>query len=187
MRGLTCSLPRRAKLSFTLLELLTAVVVIVILAVLLLPVISGVRERAQRVQCAANLRSLYVAAELYIQQNGSWPQIAISDSDSDEQDYANAWIAALSPFGPTQKTWICPTMQQLLGNPDLSESENVRVDYVATAFDDKSTTPHQWPRQPWFAETGDVHGNGNLIVFTDGSISDLNTIAPKASPSSSPK
>jgi len=24
---------------------------------------------------------------------------------------------------------------------------------------------------------GDVHGNGNLIIFTDGSISDLKTVA----------
>ena len=34
-------------------------------------------------------------------------------------------------------------------------------------------------REPWFAEVGDVHGNGNLIIFTDGSISDLNTVAKK--------
>jgi hypothetical protein len=40
----------------------------------------------------------------------------------------------------------------------------------------KSFRDNQWPRQPWFVETGDVHGNGNLVVFTDGSISDL-TIA----------
>ncbi len=36
--------------------------------------------------------------------------------------------------------------------------------------------PHQWPRQPWFVEAGDVHGHGNLIIFTDGSISDLKTV-----------
>jgi len=34
----------------------------------------------------------------------------------------------------------------------------------------------------WFGESADVHGNGNLIVFTDGSISDLKTIAAKPSP-----
>ncbi len=61
-------------------------------------------------------------------------------------------------------------------SPDLSKPENARVDYIATPFDDKPVSPHQWPRQPWFAETADVHGNGNLIVFTDGSISDLKTV-----------
>ena len=118
---------------------------------------------------------------MYVQQNGSWPQIpTVDDSDAAEQLYAKNWINALSPFGPTQKTWVCPTIQSLLQNPDLAKPENVRVDYVATAFDDKPTTPHQWPRQPWFAEVGDVHGNGNLLIFTDGSISDLKTVAQAA-------
>lgn len=161
-----------------MLEVLVVFVIIAILVTLTFPLVSGLRARAQRIQCTANLRSLYTATELYIQTNGSWPQIA-SDTD-DETEYANAWIAALKPFGPTQQTWICPTMQNLLGNPDLSKPENVRLDYVATTFDNKPLTPHQWPRQPWFAEVGDVHGNGNLIIFTDGSISDLNTVAKKA-------
>ena len=105
-----------------------------------------------------------------------WPQVDSSDSDTDEQDYATAWIAALKPFGPTEKTWICPTIQQLMQNPDYMKPENARVDYVATAFDDKPTSPHEWARQPWFIETGDVLGNGNLIIFTDGSVSDLKTV-----------
>jgi type II secretory pathway pseudopilin PulG len=161
---------------------LVVIVVMAILASLLIPVISIMRARAQRVQCMANLRSLYVAAESYLQQNGTWPQIGDDDSDTAEQDYATAWIAALAPFGPSQKTWVCPTIQERLKNPDLSKPENMRVDYIATTFDDKPTTPHEWPRQPWFIETADVHGNGNLIMFTDGSISDLKTVMKKASP-----
>jgi len=143
------------------------------------------RARAQRVQCTANLRSLYVAANLYVQQNGSWPQITMGDSDTADQEYAAAWIAALAPFGPSQQSWICPTIQGLLGNPDLSNSQNVRIDYIPMPFDNKPITPYQWPRQPWFAENGDVHGNGNLIIFTDGSISDLKTVAANASPAPS--
>jgi prepilin-type N-terminal cleavage/methylation domain-containing protein len=174
-------LKSRTERGFTILEVFVVAVIIAILAALLLPVFSKMRARAQRMQCTANLKSLYVAAESYVQQYGSWPQISVSDSDSAEEDYANAWIAALAPFGPTQKTWICPTIQELLQNPDLSKPENVRVDYFATSFDDKPTTPHQWPKQPWFGETGDVHGNGNLIIFTDGSVSDLNTVAKSTS------
>jgi prepilin-type N-terminal cleavage/methylation domain-containing protein len=172
---------RERKIAFTLLEVLIVLVIIAILSILLLPAISAMRARAQRVQCMANLRSLYAATELFIQQNGSWPQITMSDLDSAEEDYAKAWIDSLAPFGPTQKTWICPTIQNLLGNPDLSDPSNIRIDYVATAFDDKPMTPHRWPQQPWFAEVGDVHGNGNLIIFTDGSIRDLKTVAAKAS------
>jgi prepilin-type N-terminal cleavage/methylation domain-containing protein len=170
------------KVAFTLLEVLIVLVIIAILAILLLPAISAFRARAQRIQCMANLRSLYAATELFIQQNGSWPQIGMADDDSDsaEEQHAKAWIDALTPFGPTQQTWICPTTQNLLGNPDLSKPENMRIDYFTTSFDDKPATPHQWPRQPWFAEVGDVHGHGNLIIFTDGSISDLKTVAAKA-------
>ena len=103
----------------------------------------------------------------------------MADSDSAEDDYAKAWIAALAPFGPTQKTWICPTMQNSLGNPYLSDPENVRIDYFANNFDDKPTTPHQRPGQPWFAEIGSVHGSGILIIFTDGSIAESNSLIDK--------
>jgi len=156
-------------------------VVIAILAALLVPVVSTLRARAQRVRCTANLRNLYIAAESYVQQNGSWPQIGEDESDLGGHAFAADWIAALAPFGPSQKTWVCPTIQELLQSPDLSKPENVRVDYIATPFDDKPTTPHQWPTQPWFVEIADVHGHGNLIVFTDGSISDLKTVIRKQS------
>jgi hypothetical protein len=51
--------------------------------------------------------------------------------------------------------------------PDYMKAENVRVDYYATPFDDKPSSPHQWPRQLWFAETADVHGHGNLMIFCE--------------------
>jgi prepilin-type N-terminal cleavage/methylation domain-containing protein len=171
--------PKRVLQAFTLLELLIVIGVIAILTGIMFPVVSTVRARAQRVQCMSNLRNLHVAANLYVQQNGSWPQILVdSDDDGDggQPDYARAWIAALAPFGLTQKAWICPTIQGLLQNPDYFQPENARVDYYAMPFDDKPTTPYQWPRQPWFVEKADVHGNGNLIIFTDGSISDLKSV-----------
>ncbi|MDQ6765744.1 MAG: type II secretion system GspH family protein [Verrucomicrobiota bacterium] len=170
---------------FTLFEVAIAVVIICILATLVVATASKLRARAQRAQCTANLQSLYVAANLYVQQNGSWPQIAPStDDEASVTAHANAWIGALEPFGVPRKTWICPTMQSLLGVPDYLNPANARLDYMPMPFDDKPTSPHQWPRQPWFVETGDVHGNGNLIIFTDGSISDLKRVAGTARPPS---
>jgi type II secretory pathway pseudopilin PulG len=169
--------------ALTLLEVTVVIMVIAILAVLTLPVISKFRARAQRVQCAANLRSLYIAADLHLQQNQSWPQIRLGgEGESDWQDYATGWIAALAPFGVERKTWICPTMQAEAGDPDYMNPENARVDYLAMPFDDKPTTPHQWPTMLWFAETGDVHGNGNLMVLADGSIRDLKAVVGNAAP-----
>lgn len=174
-------LPRPA-FAFTVLELLVVLGIVAILVAISFPISSELRSRAQRVQCSANMRSLYIATELFVQQNGSWPQIGESDDEDDASaDFGNGWIAALKEFGVSEKTWICPTVQNLLGNPDFSKPENARVDYVATPFDDKPTTPHEWPTQPWFAEVGNVHRHGNLIIFTDGSISDLDTIVKKHS------
>jgi type II secretory pathway pseudopilin PulG len=163
--------------AFTLVELVVTIGIIIVLATLLIVALSSLPARAQRTQCMANLRSLYVATEAYIQQNGSWPQIFMPDDESAnaEQDYAAAWIGALKPFGVAEKSWICPTIEKLSQNPDYMKSENVRIDYTATPFDEKTMTPHQWAKQPWFIENGDVHGNGNLIIFSDGTISDLST------------
>lgn len=168
----------RLRAGFTLLELLIVLAIIAILGTLLIPVYGHLRDRAQKIQCMANLRSLYVAADVYVQRNGHWPQIYLKNYASG-QDFANAWIAALEPFGPDRKTWICPTIQSYLHNPDYITPSHARIDYVSTGFDDKATSPHQWPRQPWFIETGDVHGNGNLIIFTDGSIAEAKDVVPQ--------
>jgi len=165
---------------FTLLELVVVIAIVAILAVLAVPIISNLRKRAQRVQCTVNLKNLGAGANLYLQQdNDIWPQIHPAAGHASET-YANAWIAALEPFNVTRKTWICPTIQSGLDNPDYSTPDVARIDYCATPCDDKPGAAHQWPRQPWFIERGSVHGNGNLILFTDGSVSDLNTVVKAA-------
>ena len=166
---------------------MTVIVVTSILFVLMLPVIGKLRSRAQRVQCAGNLKSLQVATQLYIQEHGSWPQIRLeAQSEAGWTDLAGRWIEALKPHGPTSKTWICPTRQIKLGNPDFTSRDHQRVDYIPTPFDDKPTTPYDLgtPNRgraivpiPWFSEAGDFHGHGNLMIFADGSVIDLKTVA----------
>jgi len=161
-------------------EMAIVVAIIAILAVLLIPVIEKLRARAQRVQCMANMRNLHVAAAQYVQDNNQWPQIASSAEDEDNTGYAQEWITALAPYHVEKKNWICPTLQNLLANPDYNPLGSERVDYFGMPFDDKPMTPYQWPRQPWFVEGADVHGHGQLIIFTDGSISDMKTILAEA-------
>jgi len=161
-----------------------AILVVGILGLLTLPVIGKFRARAQRVQCTANLKSLHVATQLYLQENGHWPQIRLGAQSAPAwEDFAKAWIRDLAPYGPSAKTWICPTLQSAGGNPDYTQAGNERVDYIGTPFDDKPTTPQTIGRVvPWFSEAQDVHGNGNLVVFADGSVSDLKMLEEKASP-----
>jgi prepilin-type N-terminal cleavage/methylation domain-containing protein len=120
---------------FSLLQLLIAIAIIAILAVLVAGAVGGLRRRAHRIQCMANLKSLHAAVELYRQQKEQWPQVLVDRSADDAaEQYSMQWIAALEPFGASRKTWICPETQQLLGNPDYTNPELVRVDYFAHAF-----------------------------------------------------
>jgi type II secretory pathway pseudopilin PulG len=127
--------------AFSVLELFVAIVVIVILATLMIPLISTLRARAQRAQCTANLRNLYVATELFIQRNGGWPQIPRDPPDASSRNFANAWLAALEPFGISRKSWICPTIQDLTRGLDYSRPESARLDYMPMRFDDEPMTP----------------------------------------------
>lgn len=56
--------------AFTLMELLTVVAVIGVLAAILIPVVGRVRESAHQSQCASNLRQLAGASLLYASDHG---------------------------------------------------------------------------------------------------------------------
>lgn len=171
--------PEREERGFSLLELVTVVLVIAILAVMVAPMVSTIRGRLDRSRCMANLRNLHVAAALYVQERRQWPQI-IAPGASGSPEVAARWVDALRPYGLDQMTWVCPTVQRLMQSPDLTKDENRRIDYVATPFDANPMTPFRWSTQPWFIEKGNMHGNGNLIIFPDGHIQSLYEIRSKA-------
>jgi type II secretory pathway pseudopilin PulG len=155
-------------------ELMTVIVILGILATMVLGVMADVQYRADRSNCMGNLKSLYTGAAVYLQEQGAWPQIDphLSQSGGGKQ-YAQAWIDALQPYGVAKANWICPSVQRLMHNPDITLPNNIRVDYMATPFDEKSITPYLWPNQPWFVERGAVHGGGNLMIWTNGQIISL--------------
>jgi prepilin-type N-terminal cleavage/methylation domain-containing protein len=159
--------------AFTLMELLTVIVILGILATMVFGVMADVQYRADRANCVGNLKSLYTGAAVYVQQQGQWPQIDPHQLSGQGTAYAQQWITALEPCGVSKTNWICPSIQRLMHHPDLTKPENLRVDYVATPFDTKPMTPYLWPKQPWFVEVASVHGDGNLIIWTNGQIVSL--------------
>ena len=169
--------PRRA--AFTLLELVTAVLIVAILLVLSVQAYSTVLPRVDRIRCTANLRSLHVAASLYVQEHRTWPQIGIK-KEQDQTQYASYWITALRPYGATPKTWACPTTQRRSQSPDLELAQNARIDYLPNPFARGPQVPFRWARQPWFIERFDEHMDGNLVMFPDGHVESANQLLPKA-------
>jgi hypothetical protein len=82
------------------------------------------------------------------------------------------------PFGAGRASWICPTTERELGGLDYTQLQNHRSDYVAMPFDIKRMTPFRWAAYPWFVEVGNPHGNGNLMVETNGAVVELEQIIP---------
>ena len=175
-------LPRHARSAgVTLLELLTVMVIIAILAAMLLPAVAGMASRMERAKCTMNLKAVYLGAEFYLQDRKQWPQIdprLAGDHDSDE--YARQWMDALVPYKVSKESWHCPTVQKLMVRGETGEKKpKERIDYFPTTFDNKEITPHRWAEQPWFIERGAMHGEGNLMIFPDGSVKTLDEYMTK--------
>ncbi|MFT6577045.1 MAG: prepilin-type N-terminal cleavage/methylation domain-containing protein, partial [Akkermansiaceae bacterium] len=58
------------KRGFTMTELLVVVAIVIVLAGVALPVITGMRERVLQASCVSQLRGLGVAMEGYLSDNG---------------------------------------------------------------------------------------------------------------------
>jgi prepilin-type N-terminal cleavage/methylation domain-containing protein/prepilin-type processing-associated H-X9-DG protein len=93
--------PRRA--AFTLIELLTVVAIIAVLAALLMPAFASARRSAGRTACSSNLRQLFVALTTYGADNDN-------NLPPAESSTKVTWDAALfdGKYLTNQKVLACP-------------------------------------------------------------------------------
>lgn len=118
---------KQLRAGFTLLELLSVVMVIAILAGLLYPVGSSAIRKGQSAKCASNLRQIGVALNAYAGENNNYfPKL----SDGTGRDWDQS---AISPYLPNRadgrqsKVFICPAAKYKgWPNGDLSRT------YIAT-------------------------------------------------------
>jgi type II secretory pathway pseudopilin PulG len=121
--------------SFTLIELLAVIALILILMSLLLPVMGSVRERANILLCQTVIRNIGTAALLYAgDMNGRLPPSVQAGAYIGPPPYTNAWIGseaveglgyspsaflgvegALAPYlrapvGPARSFYRCPSL-----------------------------------------------------------------------------
>lgn len=103
--------------AFTLIELLTVIAIIGILAAILIPVVGAGRERARRAACMSNLRQIGVAAHLYAMENddrlpdlqnvGNWAwDVRVSVMDDLLGTAGGNWdmfFCPSGPFGPAER------------------------------------------------------------------------------------
>ena len=61
-----------SKYAFTLVELLVVIAIIAMLMAILMPALQKAREQARQVVCAANMRQLGIATNMYVSISGGW-------------------------------------------------------------------------------------------------------------------
>lgn len=159
---------------FTVIEIFAVIAIMGILAALFFAASDRLPMRAEATKCMANLRSLQVSLSAYVQDKGHWPQEPIAQTGNSENAYEDWWIAELKPYGASESTWMCPTIKRLVTNK--SKDGRPKVHYTPTMFDKNPATPYRWSTQPWLIEIGNMHGQGALICYPDGSIKAMDEV-----------
>ena len=96
----------KCRSGFTLVEMMIALLGIIILAGLLYPVFSSVREDGRRTSCASNLRQLGLAFQLYSQDNnGRLPAGHALPGSA----FGHGWASSLFPYVKNEPSFLCPS------------------------------------------------------------------------------
>jgi len=164
----------RSKAAFTFVEILAVIVILGVLASLVFLAFDRLPMRAEMPACMANMRSLQVSLAAYTADKGHWPQEPVDQLGNNEDAYEDWWIAELKPYGAEESTWMCPTIKRLVTNK--SKNGRPKVHYTPTMFDKNPGTPYRWTTQPWLIEIGNMHGQGALICYPDGSIKPMDEV-----------
>ena len=201
---------RRAS-AFTLVELLTVISIIAILAALLLPVVSRSQLRAKRVWCESNLRQIGIAFHSFAHDHNSKFPMEVSMNDGGSQEFVQNGYLVNGPFYfafrhfqtlsnilVTPKILICPADTRLpagnfgaLQNANVSYFVGVDADYfkpVSILAGDGNLAAS--PQRPTILRseaggrlqwTRELHQFKGNVLFADGHVEEWGGSASGAS------
>lgn len=90
----------KRRIGFTLIELLVVIAIIAILAAILFPVFSKVREKARQTSCLSNLNQLGLAFMQYTQDNDEYYPGSIF--------FGQGWAGKIYPYVKSLGVYTCP-------------------------------------------------------------------------------
>lgn len=153
----------------TLLELVVVIAIIAILGALLFPGLQAIRRHSDRVVCMSRLQNLWGFFSNYLNDGNCWPQVPAGTAIGtiEEQQWWRDMSKERMNLGT--QAWQCPTIARSL-KTTTNEIPLCVISYLPTLFDNKPETPLKWPNMPWFTEVGNIHGDGNLLIRTDGAV-----------------
>jgi prepilin-type N-terminal cleavage/methylation domain-containing protein len=118
---------------FTLIELLVVIAIIAILAGLLLPALSGAKQRARTTECISNLHQISLAMRMYADDdNGFYPESggAIPWNTIDSGTQNHSWMQQLISYMQNTNAYHCPSDL----NSSFSYFNGVRAAFVVANY-----------------------------------------------------
>ena len=155
--------------AFTIIELLVSLAILAIVTTLGLSFFQGAQQRTEMVKCMGNVKNIHVALSAQMQDTKRWPQVP---ENLDETGYQRFWRTTLAPYGADSKVWRCPSSGRFVQR--TPEEEELDIDYAPAEFDDTEFAPFENTKQPWVVESGDFHGEGNVLITAGGTVVPFN-------------
>ena len=158
-------------IGFTLMELLTVMAIIGILAALLLPAISAARKKAHCINCVSNLKQIGLAVEMYVQNNEG----ILPNARTDEIGLSNAGeptiYSLLLPHVKNRDIFYCPsdTEARKAGSDTQVTSYVWNYNKSGVRMQQDGTS-----QMPVMADADDWHSNGCNVLFLDKHVSFIN-------------
>ena len=103
-----CKQSNRLARAFTLIELLTVILIISIICAILFPVFSKAKASAKKASCASNLHQSSVALDLYAGDHGDFPLGLVPAIGSDPGGRLRRNFSPLSPYMGNTSVLLCP-------------------------------------------------------------------------------
>jgi prepilin-type N-terminal cleavage/methylation domain-containing protein/prepilin-type processing-associated H-X9-DG protein len=186
LRSPKAVMARVEKNGFTLIELLVVIAIIAILAAMLLPALSGAKEKAQTIACLNNLKELGLAWHLYATDNSD----LLVPNNSVVSGIVAPWIAAgaswclgsattdttttniengmLFQYNSSVAIYHCPDDRSTVaGHPELLRTRSYNMSQSVNGYPDFDS--FLFTHIPWFKKLAQIRSPNvsQCLVFID--------------------